>query len=279
MLDSSWDFIIITLDGPALMSETGVELVKTIGEVGRKSPETKVLIGTIGVDLHRWFVEMSGLEGSRVTMAWLTIHVYSPSAVTLPLPAASDAAGDVVDPELLKQADQAYTAKWGGYWIDDSSPSVQSAFAELWDKSRVPSTCKSATQLSVEGLPIFAVFAAAELLGWPSFTEIAGGKLDDEGKAVWKLAVEAGKELARLDMHGEVGVKAAEAMTEEGMAGALSGLEQVMRPFDFVAFSKYHHGGKVNEQDRELLKTCLRIGEKEGEGMEKLRMLIQRVWG
>ncbi|KAF2648189.1 hypothetical protein K491DRAFT_671002 [Lophiostoma macrostomum CBS 122681] len=279
--ENAYDFIVITLDGAALKSATGIELVKTIGDVGQRNKDTKILLGTIGVDLHTWFTAQSGLPGDRVTLAWLTLHVYSPSAVTLPLPPAQSSS--VVDPELLQQADQAYTAKIGGYWISDDSPAVQTAFAALWDKSGVPSACKDKTQFSVEGLPVFAIFAAEEALGWPSFevfnSSTSSSNDDRKTKETWKLTIGAGKEIAELGIHGEMGKRAVQAITEDGTAQRMWGLEQMMWPFPFVAFSEYHHGGKVNGQDRELLRECLRGGREEGKGMERLGELIGRVWG
>ncbi|KAF1979150.1 hypothetical protein BU23DRAFT_563380 [Bimuria novae-zelandiae CBS 107.79] len=201
------------------------------------------------------------------------MNIYLPSAVSLPIP--DDPA--VVDPKLLNQADQACTAKLGGYRVDDRSPAVQRAFAELWDKTGLKCQPINAMQLVAEVLPLFAMFLALEILGWPSFGELASTTASTKSKEISKLTVDAGKEIARLGMHGEIGKKVAEFMTEEGWVGALFGAEQACRPCDLVAFCRYHHGDKVLEQNMDILRECLKVVQGEGKGMEAFTNLIPRV--
>ena len=54
-------------------------------------------------------------------------------------------------------------------------------------------------------------------------------------------------------------------------------LEKQMLPLDFQEFNRYHHGGKVNAQDREHLRACLSRGEAEGKQMLALTELLKRV--
>ena len=50
-----------------------------------------------------------------------------------------------------------------------------------------------------------------------------------------------------------------------------------MLPLDYQAFNKFHHGGKVREQDIESLKACLKAGIKVDRKMASLEQLIQLV--
>jgi len=262
---TAYDYIVITLDAVALKNEVGQSLVKAIGEATRGT-DTKILLGSISFNLLSWFLETSGLDASQATNGLLGTHAYSPKAVTLPIHAPTD-------PELLAKADLAYTDAIGqGFMLDDSSPTVAAAFMELYNKSGV-SKCITipAADLAVAANPIFAIFAACYLLDWPSFASI-----DAEGE-VWKLATKAVKEIQGLSVHGMAGQKALLTTTEEGLAANLIGFEKVMLPLDLPAFNKYHHGGKVNAQDRELLRACVEYGEKEGHEMLGLKELIRRV--
>lgn len=51
-------------------------------------------------------------------------------------------------------------------------------------------------------------------------------------------------------------------------------MESEMVPLDYQAFNKFHHGGKVREQDRESLKACLEAGKMIGRKTSSLEQLI-----
>ena len=115
------------------------------------------------------------------------------------------------------------------------------------------------------------MYAACGLLDWPSFKDVP------QHTELWTLAIDALKEIQALSFHGELGQQAAKATTGDAIAAAMGGIEQLMLPMDFQAFNRYHHGGKVNVQDREILRTCLRFGEKDGKAMDSLKELVRRV--
>lgn len=115
---------------------------------------------------------------------------------------------------------------------------------------------------------MFAVFAACELTNWPKFRDISS-----EGE-LWSLTVAAVKEIQRLSIHGEPGQQAARQTTEDEFAASLAAREKQMLPLDWQAFNRYHHGAKVNAQDREHLHACQEIGETDGKPMSALRELL-----
>lgn len=268
ILGKEYDFIVITLDGAALKSETGRSLVKTIGSAVRQysTKHTGVILGTAFFNIRSWFLEESGLPEEQVTLGWFTIRAYSTAAITLPLHPPTD-------PELLSKASIAWIDNLGnGFGVDDSAPEVANAFAKLYSSSGV-STC-GITPKAQAGLymnPIFAIYAACALLDWPKFKDI-----DTQGE-IWRLAVAAAKEIQSLSIHGELGQKAVQSTTEATMAERFADIDAKLLPLDNRAFNRYHHGGKVNEQDTEHLRACVGFGEGEGKDMAALRELIRRV--
>ncbi|KAI1134791.1 hypothetical protein F5Y05DRAFT_397364 [Hypoxylon sp. FL0543] len=265
IIGANYDYIVITLDGASLRTETGVSLVKTIGEAARQT-STKIILGSIFFNLRAWFLQVSGLAGEQVTNGYLYIHIYSPKDVTLPL-------HDSVDPGLIAKADFAYTDKLGqGFAVDDSSPAVAEGFAKIYNASGV-SKCvvRPALEIAANLDSVFPIFAACELLDWPKFQDI-GGKGE-----LWSLAVAAVKEVQSLSIHGEPGQQAASATTEDGLAATMAAMEKQMLPFDLQEFYRFHHGKKVNVQDLEHLRACVAFGEAEGKPMRALKELLRRV--
>jgi len=89
--------------------------------------------------------------------------------------------------------------------------------------------------------------------------------------------VQAVEEIHGLDEHGEAGMAAQAATTADGLLDIWSSLEQAALPLDFAAFNEYHHGIKVRAQDIEVLKGCMKVGEREAKPMTALRELLDRL--
>ncbi|KAI1777211.1 hypothetical protein F4818DRAFT_340965 [Hypoxylon cercidicola] len=265
MIGASYDYIVIALDGAALRNEAGRGLAKTIGEAARQT-NTKVILGSIFVDLRTWFLEVSGVAGEQVTNGHLDIHVYPTKRLTLPSQAPAN-------PELIAKADFAYSDRLKeGFSVDDSSPAVANGFAELYNACGI-SRCavKSAAEYAVGINPLLPVFAACELLGWPKFQDIG-----DKGE-VWSLTVAAVREIQGLSIHGELGQRASKETTEAGLAAMLAAWEKHMVPLDLQEFNRFHHSIKLKSQGREHLRVCSSYGEAEGKPMSALKELLQRV--
>lgn len=263
--NSSYDYIIITLDAASLRSEEGRELVKMIGQATHGT-KTGVIVGAVFPEIKAWFLEASGLSDEQVINGLLYVHIYPTQRLRM-LPNPS------VDQKLIDKADFAYTDSLGpSLVVDNSSPLLASSFVDLYNRCGV-SHCGSIelVQAAVNIFPMFTVFAACELLDWPKF-----GDIDSNGQ-VWRLTVEAMKEIQELGIHGESGRTAAQATTAEAVLTQFQGMESVMLPFDLQTFNRFHHGSKVNVQDRQILGACLNYGIAEGKPMAALRDLLQRV--
>lgn len=252
-----YDYIYVTLDGAALRSETGQALTRRIGEA---AGDAKIILGGVFIGLRSWFLQVSGLPPEQVTNGFLGIAAYPATAITMP-----------GDGELIPKADVAYADLIGcGIILDDSSTAVANSFAEIFNASGSRCVVKSATECALTNNPLFALLAACEIAGWP--------KLKDMKGELWRLGIAAAKEIQELSIHGEMGQQAAK-QPESELTEALVAWEKQMLPFDLQAFNRFHHGGKVNTQDRQHLYACLSCGEAEGNPMSALKELIQRVEG
>lgn len=264
--DATYDYIIITLDGAALRNEVGQSLTKKIGEVARQS-EAKVILGSVFFNIRPWFLEASGLSQDKVVTGALGTLVYSTKAVQLPVHPSTDR-------DLLQKSDYAYTDALGsGFVVDDSCPTAAKAFMDAYNRCEV-SKCvlMPASGLALFANPLFASFSGFQLLGWPNCRDI------DTSSETWKLTTLAVREIQALDIHGEAGQKAAEETNELTLAELWAAYEKQALPLDFQGFNRYHHGGKVVEQDRQILQACIEQGNREGKTMSALVELLQRVW-
>lgn len=262
-----FDYIVVTLDSASMQNEAGIELTKAIGKAAQDT-DTKVILGAVFFHSKRWFQEVSGLPGEQFTNGFLGIHAYPPSAVTLPLHKSTN-------PDLLAKADLAYADRMGdGMIVLDSAPAVARSFAELYDACGVSrAAVRPAADMMAQAYPLFAVFAACDLLDSPKFSDV------DPSNETWRLAVAAMKEIQALSVLGEAGRLAAEATTATDLAASLAAWERQMLPLDLQEFNRFHHGRKVNAQDRALLAACLSAGRAEGKDMTALSELFGRFGG
>lgn len=260
-----FDYILITLDGASLQSEDGIALTKAIGKAV-EGTDTKVIQGAMFVDSQRWFKETSGLRDDQFTNGYFAILAYSPSAVTLPLHGHTD-------PALLAKADLAYSDKMdSGLFLADSVPAIANGFAEVYNASGVSkAVVVPAVDFAMYANAMFALFGACELLDWPTFSDI------DPSNETWRLGIAAMKEIQTLSLYGDAGRKAAETTTEASALEEQAATEKLMWPLDLQAFNRFHHGGKVNAQDRAILAASLAAGRDEGKEMPALTELLRRV--
>jgi len=259
-----YDFIVVTLDGASLKDPHGVELVRLLGRLF-KTARTKIIIGTIGVSLRPWFIRESGLMPEHVVSGSLGIQCYAPTAVRLPAHLSTDT-------ELLGQADLAYRHCWPfGFSVDDRAREAAQAFAELYSASKV-STCIIETTEEKEVLitSFFVQLAAFDIAGWPSPLDM------DANSELWLLATQATIEIQSLPGFGAAGLKAIEQTSAASILKFWCDWERDMLPLDLQAFNKYHHGGKVNRQDLQILSDCIALGESAEQMMPATRELLKR---
>ncbi|VEU21809.1 DEKNAAC102356 [Brettanomyces naardenensis] len=264
--DSHYDYVVITLDAANLESETGTKLTKTLGQ--GVSKDTKIILGTVGLGTRPWFLKTSGLAPDRVTNGALGVLAYSPKEAKLTVHGK-------VDEEALNNSDQAFVYRSpNSFVVDDIAPQVAKGFSQLYDRNGI-SKClvKPAEEYaaSYDAFPI--VLATLGLLSWPRFEEI------DVKSDLWKLTTTALKEATELDIHGESGKELASKITEKSLLEMYLTSQKASLPLDTVDFDRYHHGGKVNKQNRGLLRRIIEEGDREGKDLaavKKLNLLVNQ---
>jgi len=80
---TSFDFVVITLDGSALRAEAGQKVVDELGKALRGT--TGVVLGSVGVDLRSWFLQRSGLADRQATNGLLNLIAYEVPPAEMPI--------------------------------------------------------------------------------------------------------------------------------------------------------------------------------------------------
>jgi hypothetical protein len=66
-------------------------------------------------------------------------------------------------------------------------------------------------------------------------------------------------------------------MTEKMQLKIWRKVEKDSLPMDFQAFNRFHHGGKVQPQDIEVMQNCVADGERQGFAMSALKEVLARL--
>ncbi len=259
-----YDYVVITLDSAALRDPEGEFLISAIGRI-TGGTSTRVILGSVGIELRPWFLSLSGIAGEQVTNGSLGIQCHPVSGAALPLHPPTDAG-------LLAQADLAYRHCWPfGFAVDDSAPEVAERFAALYSASGV-SRCviEPAEEKATSTACFFPQLAACDIAGWPRAADI------DPESEFWQLATAATREIQGLRIHGVSSQKTKEQKNAADILHFWRTWEQDMLPLDLQGFNRFHHGGKVNRQDRQILSDCIALGDVDGQPMTATRELLER---
>jgi hypothetical protein len=127
------------------------------------------------------------------------------------------------------------------------------------------------TLFNIVGSMIFPLFAVSEIAGWPAFAELA------RNRPLWRLNCQAQNEIIGLKQHGWIGRLMRLVMTENMHLRLVEKLEKDSLPMDFQAFNRFHHGGKVQAQDIEIMQNCVAVGQSQGFAMSALKEVLARL--
>ncbi|MET0547440.1 MAG: 2-dehydropantoate 2-reductase N-terminal domain-containing protein [Caulobacterales bacterium] len=260
----TFDYAIVTFDHAIAMSEDGTALLKALGKAFADK-NTVIIMGGVGLGLREHFIQTTGLPESRILNGVLGLLSHQSSA-DLPLHAPTDAA-------KLKQSRMAYKhLNENSFMLDNMFPEVAQKFADLYTRSG-KSGCAiiDKVQFAVMNNTAFPVLAAQEIAGWANIAELTAQK------DLWALSCRAAREAAGLPELGMGDAIAEQAMSDETLAATYLGVEAASLPLDFAAFNRFHHGGKVAEQDLEIMKKCAAAGERGGRPMSALKEIIARL--
>jgi hypothetical protein len=257
------DFVIVTLDGATCRGDEATALLRELGQAMQRDKSVAVISG---VGVRDYCRRVMGLPEERVIEGTMGLLSYQTDRVALPL-------NPPTDPERLAQASMAYHHVGGnpGFMVAASPKKPAKAFAELYNRSGV-SKCSvvPAKLYATFTSSIFAVMAIFDMSGWPDAETMA-----KDGELM-SLGSSAMKEIMRLPEHGVMGKVGSLFISPGRLAKNNLKMEQDCLPVDYSAFNKFHHGGKVREQDMQVLRDSLQSGRGQGKSMPALTELLRR---
>ena len=264
LADRSLQFVIVTLDGLAATSPEGAAMLQDLGDAIRHTQAT-VIFGSFGFGLRDYYSDVMQLPPQRLLRCFPFMLSHQASADLPPHPPT--------DPSRLSRASICYKHPPNkvGIRLESGSTAAARQFAALYNRCEV-SRCLTLNSklVDVGALSLFPVYLAGHIAGWP---RVAALVADEE---LWQLACRAQSEIAALPQHGWLGKMATLAMGPRATAKLHLKMERDMLPLDYQEFNRFHHGGKVQAQDVELLRSCLADGQRQGQSMAALQALLAR---
>lgn len=259
----SYDFVIVTLDGATCRGEEATRLLRELGTAMQHNDTIAVISG---VGVREYCRQTMGLPTGRVIEGTMGLLSYQTDSVTLQLNPPTDS-------HKLARASMAYhhMGTNPGFMVIGTPKKPAQAFARLYNRSGV-SKCViiPAKFYATMSSSVFVIMAIFDLAGWPDAETLAR---NDE---LMTLGVRAIKEIMRLPEHGLIGKISSLLVTPRQLAKINLKLERDCLPVDYSAFNRFHHGGKVREQDIQVLRHCLHSGQAQGRSMTALDTLIRR---
>lgn len=262
-MTQEYDWVIVTMDGATCRGEEATELLKELGAAMQGGKGIAVISG---VGVRDYCRDIMGLPDDRVIEGTMGLLSYQTDRVTLPL-------NPPTDPDKLARASMAYHHMGSnpGFMVVGRPKDVAKEFKALYDKSGVSKASIVPEKLyATFTSSIFAIMAIFDLAGWPQAEELA------EDEELMALGSQAMKEIMRLPEHGIMGKIGSLFISPKRLAKNNLKMEQDCLPVDYSAFNKFHHGGKVREQDMDVLRKSLASGEAQGRKMPALRELLGR---
>ncbi len=259
----NYDFVLVTMDGATCRGEEATALLRALGDVLRP---TEAVVLVCGIGVREYCRDTMGLPDQRVAEGTMAILSYQVERAAIPVRPPGD-------PDKLAQADLAYRHVGGerGFMVSNRTPRAAKAFVALYNQCGV-SRCatvngRAYTMFTRAAFPTFAVF---DLAGWPDAATMA------ENRELMELCAEAIREILRLPEHGWMGRVASLLVSRRSLARQNLKTERACLPLDYSAFNRFHHGGKVLQQDIGVMQLALESGRKQGRSMPALEELLER---
>jgi len=236
LAQTRFDYVLVTLDGAACLSEEGTKLLAGIGDLIRES-DAVIIVGGVGVRSH--YLATTRLPAHRIVEGTLGCLAYQTDRVIFPLHPPTD-------PATLAKSSLAYHHLQGGpgFFLAAAPRPAAEAFAALYTLSKVSrAKVVSASLFAIISTAFFPMTAICDLAGWPDAATLSANT---------------------------------PLMRNSALAWLLRKMEQAALPIDFSAFNHFHHGGKVRAQDLQVLRNCLAAGLARGRKMAALGELVAR---
>lgn len=263
-----FDYVISTLDGSSMQSDEGKALLRHSGEAIASSQTVFVCLGAAR-DVEALILKQTGLPMERCLFGSFSFLSHN-----VPLP--TQRFDTSIDKASLSECDYAYThlgKNKAGLVLFRKNQKLAKQFAEIYGRSGV-STCSVMPNFKiVDCLSYFLApsFVAFEIEAWPEPKDIYKSE-------TWGLAEKATLEIFALPQHGFLGkIVAVLSRPFSILTKMYKNMDADAAPLDFHAFNKFHHGGKVLEQDLEMARHTLEAEEQRGRKMPNLRALLARL--
>ena len=260
-----FDFVLLTLDGAACRSDDGIATLRGLGQALAGSDAILMICG-VGIGLYDHIRQTTGYPDSQLMRGTMGMYAYQVGRAEMPLPPPADR-------QRHDSADIAwfYMPKGTGFMVSSTPGTASKAFAELYNHNgfvrcnRVPTKMYEMFTNSY-----FPFTIASELDGWQGVEHLVNNK------ALWHLCCQSQREIMGLKQHGLFGKIVPLFMTDGRWAKTALDMDEASRPIDGTAFNKFHHGGKVLEQDVQVVENCLAAGVKDGREMGATRDLLAK---
>ncbi|KAH8692567.1 ketopantoate reductase [Phaeosphaeriaceae sp. PMI808] len=258
-------FVFDTLDGHTARSEGGTKTLSKVGALinEEQNSECFVTYDAVALDIDQHYATTLAISPTRlIFIASLLAHQPTP-LVSIPPNA---------DKTLIEKADILYShlSKNTGLMAMNSRPVLVKKFKDVYEKNG---------RLKVQTLPTFFQPVTLVVLlhlvtwhiqGWPEFKYLR------QNRELWSLLMRAQKEIFTLPRHGWTGWLLSIVWGSWLTAKLNTGMSQDSLPMQYHEFNKFHHGGKVNNQDVDCMVEVLADGEKSGHKMPALQELITK---
>jgi hypothetical protein len=223
-----------------------------------------LIICGVGVGLRDYYRQITGLPQERLMEGTLGSLAYQVQRADMPLHPPTD-------PVLLAKASLAYHhfPNKVGFMLAARPAAAARDFAQLYDRCGVAHVSVMNVMLyTILSSAFFPMTAICDLAGWPSAAAMAGNR------PLLSLGSRAMKEIVGLPQHGFIGKIVRLFVTEKNLGKLLRKMERESLPLDFHAFNKFHHGGKVRNQDIQVMQNCADSGMAQGLPMTALNQLL-----
>jgi len=260
-----FDFVLLTLDGATCRSEQGSATLSALGQALADS-DAGLVVSAVGIGLYEFIQARTGLSREQILPGTMRMFAYQVDQADMPLPPPTDIA-------LHNSADVAYLSfpDRVGFFISARPKKLSRAFSSLWDACGML-TCKRMPDkiYTIFSNSFFPFTTACEVNGWQGTDAlIADGEL-------WHLCCEAQREIMRLRQHGLTGKLFALLMSDARLEKMMRDMAREGSPIGFTAFNRFHHGGKVLEQDIQIMENCAAVGQQNGQAMSAVNTLLSR---
>lgn len=259
-----YDFVLLTMDGATCRSQQGTATLKGLGHALAGSG-ARLMINAVGIGLYEYVKEVTGLADTQLMQGTMGIFAYQPGRPNTPC-------SNILDKNAHDKADIAYLNFPEGidFLVVNKPKKAARVFKALFNQCGV-ARCTSMPEaiFKVFSNSFFPFTVASEIDGWQGTEHLINNT------ELWQLCCQTRREIMGLKRFGLVGKLFSLIMSNSQQAKMMRKTDRDASAMGFTEFNRFHHGGKVLEQDVQIIQNCLVAGEQEGRDMSATRKLLE----